>query len=88
MRSRYSAFALQQIDYILETTALGQIVVSNAKVGNMLHIAHFHMGNSLSMSFQYSNKNSLEQNDRNHDRKTQRLFKTNLIMYRLTFLWQ
>lgn len=24
MRSRYSAFALQQIDYILETTALGQ----------------------------------------------------------------
>ena len=23
MRSRYSAFALQQIDYILETTALG-----------------------------------------------------------------
>lgn len=26
MRSRYSAFALQQIDYILETTALGQQV--------------------------------------------------------------
>ena len=24
MRSRYSAFALQQIDYIVQTTALGQ----------------------------------------------------------------